>query len=124
LYSANNSTLTSGEGSRGRGLGGRVKARPAKGKGEGVRGNARSGKVHEGTDTSREREEGTLHRRSVALLSYTSQKPKVAQTHTWDSSKITTHSSLPINTFTNIPTSLNQTHEQYFQLKKKFLNTI
>ena len=70
------------------------------------------------------REKGTLHRRSVALPSYKNQKPKVAQTHTWDSSKQRTPSSLPLNTFTNTPTTLNQTHVQYFQLKKKFFNTM
>ena len=70
------------------------------------------------------RDKGMLHRRSVALPSYKNQKPKVAQTHTWDSAKQRTHSYLPLNTFTNTPTTLNQTHVQYFQLKKKFFNTI
>ncbi len=92
--------------------------RPAKGKGEGGRGTQGRGSYMSGQRGGDVREKGTLHRRSVALPSYKNQKPKVAQTHTWDSSKQRTHSSLPLNTFTNTPTTLNQTHVQYFQLKK------
>jgi hypothetical protein len=58
---------------------------------------------------------------AVALPSYTIKNTKK---HTWDSSKHTTLSSLPLNTFTPIPTSLNQTHVQYSQLKQKILKTM
>jgi hypothetical protein len=95
LYSANNSTLNSGEESRGRRLGGRGNPRPAKGKGKEVGGTQGRGRYMRGQRGGDVRDKGTLHRSAVALPSYT-----------------------------NTPTTLNQTHVQHFQLKKKFLNTI
>ena len=107
------------------GGGGRWKAmdaggdgRPTKGKGEGGRGNARPGYVREETERRRCKGRGEASQKvgSPSIL----QNQKSTQKHTWQSSKHKTHTPITLNTFIPIPTSLNQKHVQYFQLKKKF----
>ncbi len=124
LYSANNSTLNSGERSRGRELGGRGKARPAKGKGEGGRGNARPGKVHEGTERRRHKGRGDASQKvgSSAIL----QKPKAKSDTNTHVGLIKTNNALVspskhLHQYTHKPSPNTCA---VLQTKKKFLNTI
>jgi hypothetical protein len=88
-------------------------------KGFGGRGKVRPDKVRDGRDRGKEKAGGGGAGGSSSILHNQNTHP----THV-GSLKAQTHSSLPPNTITPIPTSLKQKHVQYSHLKKKFFNTM